>query len=267
MERKIGNLKFIVFVLLIVVAIIALYSITKTSVDEITDNNGVKGNLENGQTEVTKTAAPTLAATEAMEREVKLFIDKNGNSTKDGDEPFCSGCKGYKILVGMIVPEEKIDNSRVAMVDIGSDGRIEIDRLFNYNTVWGVIEDRNYLIPEFQFAFGDNESDILIPVIEYSSSLQGVNANILEAVGKEEGFVIMFSKIVPAMKTAMEQNKRIYLKYFISPSDTGKFILFRPTIQKDATGEMTGVENSYYLNIQGFDYSVVNPENFEFVLF
>jgi hypothetical protein len=96
---------------------------------------------------------------------------------------------------------------------IDSYSKITQNRVQNFNVVWGLLANKNLLIPPTRFAFGDGSGDVQIPVWQITGVLAGVNANISSATDEDGSIVYNFSTLVPTLQTAYNNQDTVWFKF------------------------------------------------------
>jgi len=236
----------------------------------VAQNNVVNDNLtgKEGTTQITSMPSNGLennGSETILERNLVIFIDKNGNETKDADESACLQCANEQAIVTKQKTQEETPSlAELQIIGLSPSGTIAESKLTELNTIWGVLESKNILIPISPINLGDGASDALIPAVPFSVKIAGVNSNILVGENIDNETIYSFNKLIPTMQTASGKNSPIYVK-FTSTSEPTKYYLNKGTITIDGSTEGKG----YLLKIKwglptNFNPEVINPINLTF---
>lgn len=268
-QNKVGK---IVSSIIIITAIgLALYVYTNTVGKPETDNapvttvtpsalvgTTIATNNVNNSPMVTKTPTATVAPTaSAVQRSLLFFIDKNENGSKDSGEGICQACSGRSVAFAKSPQGEGLK-----MINIPNTAKITESSVLGFNRVFGVIHDRDVMVPPLEFGFGDGPDDIQVPVYEITGVVSAVNANVTGASDEDGTINYKFSKLIPTMKTAFDANKGMWVKFTPDTNNQNNYYLTKSQIEAVDDGYIARAD---WGNAAG-SANVLKLDNIEFII-
>lgn len=228
---------------------IAMYFSTNASdIKEIT--TGVSPSLLITEKEEKEEENNEVIISEIVDRNISFFIDKNRNRIKDNDDINCMYCKDIDMFLG------KMNTNISIKVKTDSHSKLYPEIVGDNNLIWGVINDKFGLIPNHPIILGDNSSDILIPIWEYSGLVAGINADIKNIDMDNNKVRITIDKLIPIMKTAYESQKQIWIKY--NDSNSNYYLIL---------GSINTNDNKYEYSFSINNINSISIEDIEFIVF
>jgi hypothetical protein len=267
MRNKNGNTNKILGIItgiVILIALVALAMYFSTNRDVLTD---ITDNQEPQITAlVTVTPEPTTAPLAnsnnppqetTSERFLNVYLDKNLSLVKDSTENICGSiCNNKPVLLDNA--QDPTNPKSVTLIQ----GKLTSAQVGELTMVWGLIPDKNLMIPPTQFAFGDGVGDIQVPAWDTVGIIAGVNANVSAPADEDSAVVYNFTSLVPIMKTAADGGRQIWVK--LTPDKT------KPEIYFLAKGTMSAVATGYELRVPadslGTGSNALSIDNVDFVI-
>lgn len=222
-----------------------------------------------------QTPTPTIEAkVEGIAtRKVQLYLDTNNDGTRNSAESGCNLCVSKTLIAGEELNSVLPAVSSFKQVSIGAEGTLKDTDFGSSNITWGYFPDRKVLVPPTLLLLNDGTTELQIAAKQIKVSIDGINANIerIKIEGTQTKTVIYeFEYLLPALQSALENNKPVWVQYIPDKNNPANYYLQSNTIKLDSTGNVTGVEGRYYLEldwaIPGSTSALTSKESIQFGL-
>jgi hypothetical protein len=192
------------------------------------------------------------------------FIDTNANGVKDTSENICGSCFVRLLVCTNSESKSLPQTSSLFNITIGGNGVIPTDKLVEGSECWASLDDKKIYIPPFKFEVGDSSGQIDVPVLNASGVFAGVNMNLKSINISDSNYIYEFNLLIPVLQTQFTNKKQVWLKYIPNIASPDTYFMKSVQIQYDSDGLITGLEGTYYLQVNwGFSENYSTDKTIE----